>query len=123
VTAAAIGLIYTSTNWGATWNAADAPSLNWSSVASSADGSKLVAVSLDGGIFIYGTTIMPTLGLAQSGGRNVLWWPWPSTGFVLQQNSDLSTTNWTDVTNAPVLVYQVIVSPTGGNNFYRLKAQ
>ena len=46
--------------------------------------------------------------------------------FTLQQNSDLSTTNWMDVPPPPVLNLtnlqnQVIVSPTNGNTFYRLK--
>jgi hypothetical protein len=44
----------------------------------------------------------------------------------LQQNSDLTTTNWTVMTNAPVLNLtnlqnQVILSPSGSNAFYRLK--
>lgn len=39
------GLIYTSPDSGATWTSASAPSNNWTSVASSADGAKLVAVA------------------------------------------------------------------------------
>jgi hypothetical protein len=38
-----LGLIYTSTNSGATWTPTGAPSLRWWSVASSDDGNKLVA--------------------------------------------------------------------------------
>ena len=38
------GLIYTSTNSGATWTPTTAPSEHWSAVASSADGSNIVAV-------------------------------------------------------------------------------
>ena len=47
------GLIYTSTNLGATWNAGyeSASSVYWSSVACSADGSKLVAAVNGGGIY------------------------------------------------------------------------
>jgi len=47
------GLIYTSTNSGTSWTATSAPSTNWQTVASSADGTKLVAVvagAVDGGI-------------------------------------------------------------------------
>jgi hypothetical protein len=55
----------------------------------------------------------------------VVAWPAPSTGFSLQQNAVLSTTNWTSVPN-PVNVVgsenQVIVSPPTGNRFYRLKS-
>jgi len=55
----------------------------------------------------------------------VVAWPAPSTGFSLQQNGVLGTTNWTSVPN-PVNVVgsenQVIVSPPTGNRFYRLKS-
>src|SRR6266478_8862259 len=50
-------------------------------------------------------------------------WPAPSTGFSLQQNSQVGTTNWMSVTNEPLMVgseKQVLVSPPVGNNFYRL---
>lgn len=46
---------------------------------------------------------------------------WP--GFMLQQNSDLVTTNWINSTSAVTIVsneYQVIVSPLMGQQFYRL---
>jgi hypothetical protein len=51
-------------------------------------------------------------------------WPAPSTGFSLQQNSDLKTTVWSAVTNTVNVVgseNQVIVAPPVGNWFYRLK--
>jgi len=54
----------------------------------------------------------------------VVSWPYPSTGFQLQQNGDLTTTNWTAVGTSPVHVgdnWQVPVSPPIGNRFYRLK--
>lgn len=50
-------------------------------------------------------------------------WPSPSTGFVLQQNTDLNTTNWVV---APQTVADngtnrfIIVNPPTGNRFYRL---
>ena len=50
-------------------------------------------------------------------------WPYPSTGFNLQQNGVLGTTNWVSVTNSPVQVgsqLQVIVQPPSGNRFFRL---
>lgn len=53
----------------------------------------------------------------------VISWSFPSTGFTLQQNSDLSTTNWIavpqSVTNNGAINY-VIINPPGGNRFYRL---
>ena len=53
-------------------------------------------------------------------------WPAPSTGYVLQQNTSLTTTNWVAVTNPPMVVngeMQITVSPTVGNRYYRLKYQ
>jgi len=44
------GFIYTSTNSGATWTPSGSPAAGWVSVASSSDGSKLVAAS-DAGIY------------------------------------------------------------------------
>jgi hypothetical protein len=52
-------------------------------------------------------------------------WPAPSTGFSLQQNPTLATTNWFGVTNIPTVVgaeNQVIIAPPTGNRFYRLKS-
>jgi hypothetical protein len=54
----------------------------------------------------------------------VVAWPAPSSGFKLQFNADLNTTNWADVGQTPTVVggeNQVIVSPPVGNRFFRLK--
>ena len=54
----------------------------------------------------------------------VVAWPAPSTGFSLQQNTNLNTTIWASVTNTVNMVgseNQVIVAPPVGNRFYRLK--
>ena len=51
-------------------------------------------------------------------------WPTNAAGFVLQQNSDLTTPNWTAVTNAVSVVgsnNQVTLTATNGNRFYRLQ--
>jgi len=53
----------------------------------------------------------------------IISWPAPSTGFSLQQNSNLSTTNWSTVTNAVENMggnNQVRIAPPLGNRFYRL---
>lgn len=55
----------------------------------------------------------------------VISWPVSSRIFALQQNSALGTTNWVDMPAAPVVVNgqnQVIVLPSLGNSFYRLKS-
>ena len=61
-----------------------------------------------------------------SPGSALITWPAPSTGYVLQQNTSLTTTNWVALTNPPVVVngeIQITVSPTVGNRYYRLKYQ
>ena len=69
-------------------------------------------------------TILPELNIrvADTSGLLVCWRS-PSTGFVLQQNSDLDSANWVDVTH-PVEVVdgqnQVTVLPATENGFYRL---
>ena len=53
----------------------------------------------------------------------VIAWPAPSTGFILQYNSDLNTTTWRSAPNSVNLVgseNQVIISAPSGNQFYRL---
>ena len=54
----------------------------------------------------------------------VLAWLDAFTGFVLQQNTNVTTTNWVAVTNPPVVANgekQVTVSPLAGTRYYRLK--
>ena len=51
-------------------------------------------------------------------------WPFPSTGFALEQNPTLGTTNWTSVTDAvfnDTSSKWVVVPAYTGNKFYRLK--
>jgi streptogramin lyase len=63
----------------------------------------------------------PTLTAIRSGGVSILW-PYPSTGWTLQQNSDLTTTNWLTsggVVNDGTNNFITIPSPTG-NLFFRL---
>jgi hypothetical protein len=69
------------------------------------------------------TSGAPTLIAKYSGNSLKISWPSPSTGFVLQQNSDLTAGSWTtngfsisdDGTNKSI----TITSPTG-NLFFRL---
>lgn len=123
------GGIYTSTNSGFSWISNSVPSENWQSIASSADGNKLVAMvdNYPNGGPIYTSYYAPTpqLNLTTSNNNLTLSWIVPSTNFVLQQNLNLTTTNWAMVTNAPALnlislQYQVIMSRPSSNDFYRL---
>jgi len=119
--------IYTSADSGAIW----VPHIvdgKWSSIASSADGDTLVAAAdlTGGGIWTSQQTPSPGLRLSPSASDLVLSWTVPSMSFVLQENSDLTTTNWTDVPTSPSLNLtnlrnEVVLSSTNGNWFYRLK--
>jgi len=66
----------------------------------------------------------PTLRIFLTGTNTaVIAWPSPSTGFALQMNTNLLTTNWVSTT-APITVgseNQVIVAPPVGREFFRLK--
>ena len=66
----------------------------------------------------------PSLAVTRSGSSVIVSWPYPSTGFVLQQNSNLSTTNWTTagftVTTNDVSNSITLPAPTG-SLLFRLK--
>jgi hypothetical protein len=118
------GPVYTSTNLGMTWTSNCVPVQDWNSVASSADGNKLMAVVYGGGIWTLQTTPSPQLNLTLSDTKLALAWIIPSMNFVLQQSADLSS--WSVVTNQPVLNLtnlqnEVILPPPDSNVFYRLK--
>lgn len=127
VAVASGGAIYTSTDAGANWEPASVTNANWAGVASSADGAKLVAVANGGGIYTWQTTPAPTLNITPSGDGLLVSWVVPSMNFRLQENSDLTTTNWTDLAIAPVLNFtnlqnQVTLPLGTANRFYRLQA-
>ena len=67
----------------------------------------------------------PLLSIAKTTTNTVaVWWPSPSTGYVLQQNADLSTTSWSNVAQIPSdngTNKTVIISPPVGNLFFRLR--
>ena len=65
----------------------------------------------------------PTLSIQATNQTLVLTWPAPATGYVLQENPSLTTTNWTTVSNAPAVVVgekRVTIASPLGNRFYRL---
>jgi hypothetical protein len=70
------------------------------------------------------TPAAPLLRVALTGANAVvITWPAPSSGFRLQQDSTLGTTNWASVTNVVSLVgseKQVVIAAPGEQKFYRL---
>jgi hypothetical protein len=89
---------------------------NWYCAASTADGSQLVVT---GGP----SESAPALSITRSGTNSVLAWPASFSGFVLQHNMDLPTTNWVTVTNSIEAVNgqnQVILPVVDARTFFRL---
>ena len=83
----------------------------------------MVAVVNGGGIYTAQSTTASLLSITFSSGEAIISWTIPSTSFVLQRNSVLISTNWTDVPTSPTLTnlrYQVAVSSPNGHDFYRL---
>lgn len=84
--------------------------------------------SAAGQIVAYGTIPEPpSLRITPAGNQTVLIaWPTNATGFVLQENPVLASTNWVTVTNQSVVhgsEKQVTVSASEGAAFYRLQSQ
>lgn len=120
-------LIFTSSDLGFTWTSNNVPAvgLGWACVACSADGNKLMAGSFYGGIWDCQITSAPSLHITSCGTACAVSWMVPSTDFLLQQNSDLGTTNWAALNNTPTLNFtnlqnQVILAAPADSSFYRL---
>lgn len=115
----------TSTNGGAAWIGTSDMAF-WQCVACSADGHRLFAAEFGGGIWTSQTTPAPLLKLTPSESGFLISWVVPSMSFVLQENADLRTTGWTDVTTKPILNFtnlhhEVSVPTSSTSRFYRLK--
>jgi hypothetical protein len=127
--------LYLSNDSGISWLQQDIPgqTYGWGSgrVASSADGMRLfLALGYDdfsqpNSIFTAYSPPTPKLNIAASGSGLAFSWLIPSTNFLMQQTSDLTSQNWVAVTNKPALnpanlQYQLILSASSGRDFFRL---
>jgi len=69
--------------------------------------------------------VAPSLAITLSGADVVISWPAPSTGFVLQENGDLTgATPWTAVTGTPTVIAgqnTLTLTRTGSTRFFRLQ--
>lgn len=120
------GPIYGSTDFGASWSQSPAPTGAWYAVASSANGNKLVG-AIYGGL-IYSWQYTPTLYIANNKTNVVVSWVSGAPDFTLQENHDLKSTSWSELTNTPAFdpmtsSNSVSLLPLGGNSFFRLKSQ
>jgi hypothetical protein len=121
------GQIYTSTNSGADWQT-NLASAQWNAGAISADGSEIIVVGTAQGTWLGSETPSPQLNIQPQASAVILSWLIPSTNFVLQQNSDLATTNWTTISNNPTLNFtnlnqELNLPISTSNTFFRLMAQ
>jgi hypothetical protein len=93
------------------------PNRSWYVVGRAADGSSMM-------INDDPSSPAPALTIAHSPEGMVVSWPAVFSGFVLQANSNLATTNWVDVTDSVLRVgeqNQVTMAPELEHSFYRLR--
>jgi hypothetical protein len=113
--------LWISRDGGTSWQSSEWPDAR-ATVASSGDGSKLFATLNN--IGIYSWQWQPTLTMGVSNQAVVIAWPFCPSGATLQHNSDLTNTNWVDLTNTPTTengVSQILIPVGAGTDFYRLK--
>jgi hypothetical protein len=97
----------------------NAPIPDWYAVASSSDGSKVVVTASS-------SQPAPILNIRYSSRGATIAWPAHFTDFVLEHKSDLSGESWTIVTNPAQVVdgeNRVVVPPSIGNDFFRLRGR
>jgi hypothetical protein len=75
-------------------------------------------------LYAVHTAGAPALGILRTPTNTVeVYWPSPSTGWDLQVNTNLSTTNWVtppETVNDNGTIKYIIVNPPTGDRFYRL---
>lgn len=84
----------------------------------------VVATSFDGALVLPITAAPSLQAVLTNGVVKISWLVVGSTGFVLQANGDLNTTNWQNVAQSPTVEGDrnvVNVTNATGNNFYRLR--
>jgi lysozyme len=105
------------TNW-AIWQYSDAGTVN--GITGAVDLDEFNGTMSD----MLAFTGLPSLSIAPVGPNQVaLTWSTFAAGFLLQQNPDVGSTNWVNMTNAPVVVNnqeQVTVGTSGQGAFFRL---
>jgi len=128
ITAITVIAFYISTNLGATWTPVTSlEGGDYYQFASSADGNVLIGANwFVDSIDVIRLSPTPVLRIAPFSNSAVLSWILPSVSVVLQQSTDLNTTNWTDVGSPLTLTnlqYQTTVSTATNQMFFRLAPQ
>ncbi|SPE60397.1 hypothetical protein SBV1_410086 [Verrucomicrobia bacterium] len=76
-----------------------------------------------GGVYV---SRPPSLGILYSNTNAVVSWPSPAWGFKLQQNSNLVTTNWSDIAGVVIddlLTRHVVINAPSNHLFFRLRQE
>jgi hypothetical protein len=116
--------IYSSADSGAHWQTGEAGGLDFTSIASSADGTALVAVATN---YIFtGLAPLPVLKLAMSGTNALISWPTNVAGYSLYlfYKTNLTNSLWQFVSPSPVItngVYRVTLPATNSQIFFKLE--
>jgi hypothetical protein len=86
------------------------------------DAGILAGGKLVGGFWALIAPLPPVLTITRSGVNVTISWPSPSTGFVLQRNTDLSTTIWNNVAQVPSDngTFKSVTLPATMVEYYRL---
>jgi hypothetical protein len=117
---------YVSTNSGATWATGNVSNFVSGIPTTSADGGELLLPANGGFISMCRWIPSPRMNARTVATNVVVSWPVPSTNFVMQQNLNLRTTNWTTLTNVPILnvthLQDEVTLPVNADvGFYRLR--
>lgn len=70
----------------------------------------------------FSFTSMPAATIQPNAGNVVISWPGGAPGFTLQENANLTTSDWVNVTNADILTNNLnqVTIPAASNMYYRL---
>jgi hypothetical protein len=115
-----LGLVCSSTDFGHSWTTNATLTGNARLLTCSQDGVRLAGL-IDRQIY---TAFWPPMLYVQSSASNfVLSWSAPATGWSLQQSSNITSTNWSNVLTPPTVTNfdnQVILAAPGNSTFFRL---
>jgi hypothetical protein len=117
------GETYTDVIFGVVINPTTPPG-NYSGMVTIQGGTNIFDVTTSSGQTFQIFLPPAVLGVTASGGNLIFSWPSPPGSFVLQQNSDLTTTNWTVATNTVATtnyLNQVMFPPATNSQFFRLE--
>ena len=113
--------------WGE--QAAAAADWGWPLMPAGLSGVTAIAAGGYHTVALIGTVpLRPTLNVRPSANELILSWRTIAVGFTLQENPDITTSDWTDVSVVPIVNItnqqnEVMVSLPVGKKFYRLKSQ